>query len=103
MMKVFKELAEKVLAGDEKAVLLVQGLEPLAKMNIQLEINELKEQRGLMTEAKPSYDDETVAESLKNMNEEYREMERRKSQLFFDRQEAEREQKLKAARALIGY
>lgn len=101
-MTTIKELAAKVFAGDENAILMVQGLESTTKMSVQLEVDELKRQNGMMPEETPRWTTDDVAEGLKRLNDELVAAERRKAELIREREEAEREQKIKAMRAWVG-
>ena len=101
-MTTIKELAKKVFEGDENAILMVKGLESTTKMSVQLEVDELKQQNGLMPEVKPKWTTDEVAEGLKRLNDELVAAERRKAELIREREEAEREQKIKAMRAWVG-
>lgn len=100
-MTTIKELAKKVFEGDENAILMVRGLGSTTKISVQLEVDELKREHGLMPEEKPKWTADEVAASLKKMNDDLLAAEHRKAELIREREEAEREQKIKAMRAWV--
>lgn len=100
-MTTIKELAAKVFAGDENAILMVQGLESTTKMSVQLEVDELKRQNGMMPEEKAKWTTDDVAASMKKINDDLLQAEKRQAELIREREEAEREQKIKATRAWV--
>lgn len=100
-MTTIKELAAKVFAGDENAILMVQGLESTTKMSVQLEVDELKRQNGLMPEENAKWTTDDVAASMKKINDDLLQAEKRQAELIREREEAEREQKIKATRAWV--
>lgn len=100
-MTTIKELAKKVFEGDENAVLMLKGLESTTKMSVQLEVDELKRQNGMMPEAEAKWTADDVAASMKKINDDLVAAERRQAELIRERAEAEREQKIKATRAWV--